>query len=61
MADIRVTLTGTREFKVVVGEGQTNYRVTVPEGLIEELQLPEDDLDNARVLAGCDPQLLPRV
>ena len=45
MADIRVTPTGDREFEVVVGEGESAYRVTVPEGLVAELSLPEDDLE----------------
>lgn len=45
MADITVRSTGTREFEVEVREGgeQTDHRVTVPEGLMEELGLPEDD------------------
>jgi hypothetical protein len=36
-----------REFEVRVREGdrETGHRVTVPEGLIRELRLPEDDLE----------------
>ncbi len=47
MADIAVTPTGPRDFEVKVSEGEleTSHRVTVPESLIEELQLPEDDLE----------------
>jgi hypothetical protein len=45
MADIRVTQMRDREFEVVVGDAKTNHIVTVPEDLIEELQLPEDDLE----------------
>ncbi len=47
MAEINVTSTGPREFDVQVheGENETRHRVTVPDSLIEELQLPEDDLE----------------
>ena len=45
MADIRVTSTGAREFEVEIGEGVRAYRVTVPEDLVAELSLPEDDLE----------------
>ncbi len=45
MADIKVTSIGTREFEVVVGEGGSTHRVTVPEDLVVELRLPEDDLE----------------
>ena len=47
MAEIRITRTGVREFDAEVGEGgaQTSHHVTVPEGLIDELRLPEDDLE----------------
>ncbi len=47
MADIKVTPTDAREFEVEVREGEaaSNHRVTVPEGLIDELRLPEDDLE----------------
>jgi hypothetical protein len=36
-----------REFEVRVREGdrETGHRVTVPEGLIRELRLPEDGLE----------------
>ena len=44
MADIEVTPTGTREFEVVVG-GEGAHRVTVPDDLVAELNLPEDDLE----------------
>ncbi len=46
MAEIIVNRTGAREFEVEVrdGEAESNHRVTVPEGLIDELRLPEDDL-----------------
>lgn len=38
---------GPREFEVRVREGEreTGHRVTVPEDLIRELRLPEDDLE----------------
>ena len=45
MADIKVTSAGAREFEVVVGEGDSTHRVTVPEDLVAELSLPEDDLE----------------
>lgn len=47
MADITVTSVGPREFQVQVREDdlETSHRVTVPESLIDELQLPEDDLE----------------
>ena len=47
MADITVTKTYAREFDVEIGEGetQTNHHVTVPQGLSDELQLPEVDLE----------------
>ncbi len=47
MADVTITSTGTREFEVEVrdSEQETSHRVTVPESLIEELDLPEDDLE----------------
>jgi len=45
MADLRITRTDAREFDVEVGEAQTSHHVTVPQGLIDELQLPEDDLE----------------
>ncbi len=47
MADITVTSIGPREFEVQVREGdlETGHRVTVPESLIDELRLPEGDLE----------------
>ena len=47
MADMTITSVGPREFDVRLheGGGDTSHRVTVPEDLIEELQLPEDDLE----------------
>lgn len=48
MADIAVSETGPRAFEVDLGEAGTTHTVTVPEGLIEELGLPEEDL--ARVV-----------
>jgi hypothetical protein len=46
MADIRVTQTDAREFDVEVGDGEAenNHHVPVPEGLIDELRLPEYNL-----------------
>jgi hypothetical protein len=48
MGDIAITSIGPRRFHVKVCEGDRkarHYHVTVPENLIDELQLPEDDLD----------------
>jgi hypothetical protein len=45
LVDIKVTPRGTREFEVVVGEGESTHRVTVPGDLVAELGLPEDDLE----------------
>ena len=47
MAEISITPRAEREFDVRVGEPEdgTTHRVTVPEDLIEELGLPEDDLE----------------
>jgi len=47
MADITVTSAGPREFRVQVrdGEGETSHRVTVPERLIDELELASEDLE----------------
>ena len=47
VADMTLTSVGPREFDVRLHErgGDTSHRVTVPEDLIEELQLPEDDLE----------------
>ena len=47
MADITISSMGPREFDVQVRESdlETNHRVTVPESLIDDLQLPEDDLE----------------
>ncbi len=49
MADITVNPVGPREFDVQVREDgrESNHRVTVPESLIEELGLPENDLERA--------------
>jgi hypothetical protein len=42
-----VTSANPREFEVRVREGdrETRHRVNVPEGLIREMRLPEDDLE----------------
>ena len=45
LVDFKVTPTGTREFEVVVGKGESTHRVTVPEDLVAELRLPEEDLE----------------
>jgi hypothetical protein len=47
MADITVTSTGSREFEVHVREedNETSHHVTVSESLIDELRLPEGDLE----------------
>ena len=47
MADIMITSRAPREFDVRLRAdgGETSHRVTVPEELIEELRLPEDDLE----------------
>jgi hypothetical protein len=47
MADITIDSTGPREFHVLIREGdlETNHHVTVPESLISDLRLPEDNLD----------------
>lgn len=47
MVDISVTSMGPRQFGVQVREGetQTDHKVTVPEGLVDDLQLDEDDLE----------------
>lgn len=47
MADITIASTGPREFEVGVRDAghQTSHRVSVPESLIKELELPEDDLE----------------
>ena len=47
MADITISSRGPREFDVRVGEGdgETSHHVTVPENLMQELGLPEDDLE----------------
>jgi hypothetical protein len=48
MDDIAITSVGPRKFHVQVREGDDrarHYHVTVPENLIEELQLREDNLD----------------
>lgn len=43
MADIAVSETGPRAFEVDL-DG-TTHNVTVPEALIEEMNLPDDDLE----------------
>ena len=47
MADITISSRSPREFDVRLGEGEgeTTHRVTVPEDLIQELGLAEDDLE----------------
>lgn len=47
MADITVASIGTRKFHVQIRDDdlETSHHVTVPESLIDELQLPEDGLD----------------
>ncbi len=47
MADISITSMGPREFGVQVSESdlQTSHLVTVPESLIDDLQLDENDLE----------------
>jgi hypothetical protein len=47
MADMTITSRGEREFDVRVraGDDETSHHVTVPQDLIEELGLPEDDLE----------------
>lgn len=45
MDEIVVTPVGPREFEVTVGSPDTEHRVTVPEGMIGRLDLPEDDLE----------------
>ncbi len=47
MADISITSMGPRQFGVQVREGdtETSHRVTVPDSLVDDLQLPEDDLE----------------
>ena len=47
MAEITITASGEREFDVRVaeGDGETRHRVAVPEHLVEELGLREDDLE----------------
>ena len=47
MAEITITSRGPREFDVRLREqaGETSHRVSVPDDLIEELGLPEDDLE----------------
>lgn len=46
MADITVASIGTRKFHVQIRDDdlETSHHVTVPESLIDELQLPEDGL-----------------
>jgi len=47
MADMTVTPEGPREFEVRLGEdaGGTSHRVTVPEDLMQELGVSEEDLE----------------
>ena len=47
MAETSVTSVSPREFEIRVHEGdrETSHHVTVPESLIDELRLPEDDLE----------------
>jgi hypothetical protein len=47
MADITISSRGPREFDVRLGadDGESSHRVTVPEELIQELGLPENDLE----------------
>jgi hypothetical protein len=47
MTDVSITPMGTRQFGVRVREGETetNHKVTVPESLIDDLQLADDDLE----------------
>ena len=49
MADVAITASGAREFRVEVRQDgeETRHRVTVPEDLIEELGLSEGDLERA--------------
>ena len=48
MADMTIASEGPREFEVRLseGDGGTSHRVTVPETLIWELGLAEDDLES---------------
>jgi hypothetical protein len=47
MADMTITPVADREFEVQLRDpgGETNHRVSVPEDLIAELELPADDLE----------------
>ena len=47
MADITISSTGPREFRVEVRDAgeETSHHVTVPEGLIDDLDLREGDLE----------------
>ncbi|MGH3938649.1 MAG: hypothetical protein ACRDTG_08415 [Pseudonocardiaceae bacterium] len=47
MADITVTSMGTRKFHIQIRDGdlETSHHVTVPESLINQLQLHKDSLD----------------
>lgn len=49
MATVEITPTGPREFDVEVrdGDAETSHRVTVPDSLIDELELQEGDLERA--------------
>ncbi len=47
MAEISIESTGTREFQVTVhdGESETSHDVTVPERLIDDLGVADEDLE----------------
>ncbi len=47
MADMSITPVADREFDVQLRDAdeETNHRVSVPEDLIAELELPENDLE----------------
>ncbi len=47
MAEISITTMGPQEFGVQLREGEleTNHRVTVPQSLLDDLQLSDDDLE----------------
>jgi hypothetical protein len=47
LTDISITALGSRQFGVRVREGETetNHKVTVPESLLDDLQLGDDDVE----------------